>query len=63
MYVCMYVFLLFRAVPPLYGNSQARGQIGAQPQAYATAAATRDPSCFCDLYHSSQQRKILNPLS
>ena len=31
--------------------------------AYATAIATQDPSCICDLHHSSQQRQILNPLS
>ena len=27
------------------------------------ATATRDPSQACDLHHSSQQRRILNPLS
>ena len=31
--------------------------------AYATATATRDPSCICDLHHSSRQRWIVNPLS
>ena len=31
--------------------------------AYATAAATQDLSRGFDLYHSSQQRRILNPLS
>jgi len=31
--------------------------------AYATATATPDPSHVCDLYHSSQQHRILNPLS
>ena len=31
--------------------------------AYATVIATRDPSCICNLYHSSQQCWILNPLS
>ena len=30
---------------------------------YAAATATQDPSCFCDLHHSSQQSWILNPLS
>ena len=29
--------------------------------AYATA--TWDQSCICNLHHSSQQRRILNPLS
>ena len=33
-----------------------------QLPAYATATATQDPSCVCDLHHSSQQHWILNPL-
>ena len=31
--------------------------------AYTTATAMQDPSCICDLHHSSQQHWILNPLS
>ena len=31
--------------------------------AYATATAMPDPSRVCDLYHSSRQHWILNPLS
>ena len=31
--------------------------------AYATATAMWDLSHVCDIHHSSQQRKILNPLS
>ena len=31
--------------------------------AYTTATATWDPSHICNLYHSSRQRQILNPLS
>ena len=34
-----------------------------QLPAYATATATQGPSFVCDLPHSSQQRRILNPLS
>ena len=34
-----------------------------QLPAYATVTATPDPSHFCDLHHSSQQRWILNPLN
>ena len=34
-----------------------------QPPSYTTATAMRDPSCVCNLYHSSQQCWILNPLS
>ena len=31
--------------------------------AYATATAMLDPKCACDLYHSSWQCQILDPLS
>ena len=34
-----------------------------QPLAYTTATATWDPSRVCSLHHSSQQGRILNPLS
>ena len=34
-----------------------------QLQVYTTAMAARDPSRICDLHHSSQQHRILNPLS
>ena len=34
-----------------------------QLAAYTTATATPDPSCICDLHHSSGQCWILNPLS
>jgi len=41
--------------------------LGVQPElqllAYTTATATPDPSCVCNLHHSSQQCQILNPLS
>ena len=30
--------------------------------AYATATATRDPSCVCNLHHSSWQHRIPDPL-
>ena len=33
------------------------------PPAYITAIAMPDPSCICDLHHSSRQCLILNPLS
>ena len=35
-------------------------QLNLQLPAYATAM--QDPSRVCDLYHSSRQRQILNPL-
>ena len=31
--------------------------------AHTTVTVTSDPSCVCDLHHSSRQRRILNPLS
>ena len=31
--------------------------------AYTTAIAMWDPSCICDLHHSSQQHQIPDPLS
>ena len=31
-------------------------------EAYTRATATRDPSCVCDLHHSSWQCRIFNPL-
>ena len=34
-----------------------------QLPAYATATATQDPSCICDLHHSSQQCQIPDSLS
>ena len=46
-----------------YGGSQARGRIGAELPAYTAATATWDPSHICNLYHSSWQCQILNPLS
>ena len=44
-------------------------RLGVKPElqllayATATATATRDLSHICDVHHSSQQRRILNPLS
>ena len=31
--------------------------------AYTTAITMQDPSCICDLHHSTWQRWIFNPLS
>lgn len=51
------------AAPVAYGSSQARVQSEPQLPAYTTAAATPDVSYICDLHPSSQQCRILNPLS
>ena len=45
-------------------GSQARGLIGAvATDLHHSHTATSDPSHVCDLHHSSQQQRILNPLS
>ena len=57
-----FFFLLFRAAPAACGCFQSRSRISATAPAYTTATAKRDPSCLCDLHHSSQQRFIPYPL-
>ena len=46
-----------------YGSSLARGRIRATVAPYAKATAMQDPSLVCDLYHSSSQRQVPDPLS
>ena len=48
-----------------YGGFQARDQIRAVAAGlrHSHATATPDPCCVCNLYHSSQQHWILNPMS
>ena len=63
-YVHLFIFIIIiRAVPAAYGSSWVRGGIGAAAPAYTIATATWDPSCICDLHHSSWHCQILNPLS
>ena len=57
--------LFFRAAPIAYGSSQARGWIGTTAASLYhshSSTATLDPSHICDLCHSLQQCRILNPL-
>ena len=49
--------LLHMEVPWLWFESEL------QLPAYTTATKMPDPSCICDLCHSSQQCWILNPMS
>ena len=51
---------LFRAAPMDMEVHRLRDKSGLQLPAYTTA--TRDPSCICDLHHSSWQHWNLNPL-
>ena len=46
-----------------YGGFQARVESELQLLAYAIATAIPDPSCVYNIHHSSQQHRILNPLS
>ena len=57
--VCLFLGLKVQhmEVPRLGAESEI------QPPAYTTATAMLDPSRLCNLYHSSWQRWILNPLS
>ena len=60
-----FFFFLFRTASSTYGTSQARGSprsCSCQPTP-TTATVTQDLSHICDLHCSSQQRRILNPLS
>ena len=56
-------FCLFMATPMAYGGSPARGQNGAAGAGLRHSHSSTDPSHVCELYRSSQQRGILNPLS
>ena len=57
----LFLFFFLRAAPVAHGDAQARSEL--QPPVYTTATATPDPSCVCDLHHSSWQRQIPDPLS
>ena len=57
-----FFFCLFRAAPTAYGGSQARGRSGAAAPGLATATAMPDPGHICNLYQSSWQRRIPEPL-
>ena len=62
--IFFFVFLPFLGLLPWHMEVPRLGvQSELQPPAYATGTATRDPSCICNLHHSSRQCWILNPLS
>ena len=63
--VCLFFFFffcLFRAAPTAFGGSQVRGHIGAVAAGLHQSHSNPDPSHVCNLHHSSQQGRILNPL-
>ena len=57
------IFFLFRAAPTHMEVPRLWVESELHLLAFATATATWDPSCICDLHQSSQQCWILNPLS
>ena len=60
------LFVFFWFLGPCLGHMEVPGlgiELELQLPAYTTATATQDPSCICDLHHSSWQYQILNPLS
>ena len=60
----LFYFFLFLGLHPWQMEVPRLGvQMELQLLAYTTATATRDPSCICDIHHSSQQRQIPDPLS
>ena len=58
-------FCIFLKGPHLWHMEVSRLGIELELQllAHATAIATQDSSCVCDLHHSSWQRQSPNPLS
>ena len=64
--VCVCVHALFAFLWPHLqhmGVPRLRAKLELQLPGYATATAMQDPSCVCDLHHSSRQRWIPDPLS
>ena len=63
-YVCIYLFICILGLH-LWHMEVSRLGVNSELQllAYTTATATWGMSRVCDLYHSSQQRQILNPLT
>ena len=64
MYVCMYVCIYgFLGPHPWHMEVPWLGvELELQLLAYTTATAMWNPSYICDLYHSSQQSQIPDPL-
>ena len=65
-FVCLFVCLFVCCFLELHLQHMEVPRLGVKSSAtavaYPTATATRDLSHICNLYHSSQQCQILNPL-
>ena len=59
----LFFFCLFRAVPTAYGGSQGRDQIGAAATDLCHSHSNMGSELHLQPTRSSQQRRILNPLS
>ena len=60
----LFLFLFFLRPHPRHMEVPRLGvQLELQLPVCTTATATQDLSCICDLHYSSQQCRILNPLS
>ena len=55
----LFVFCLFRAAPVAYGDSQARGLIGATAAGLHHSHSNAGSEPVCKLHHSSWQCRIL----
>ena len=66
-YKFLFIYLLFICSLGPHPQPMELPRLGVQSEvqvsAYTTATATQDLSRVCDLYHSSWQCQILNPLS
>ena len=61
--VFSFLFFFFIGLPSWYMEvPRVVVKLELQMPAYSTAIVRWDPSWFCDLHHSSQHHRILNPL-
>ena len=63
LFIYLLFFCLCRVAAMAYGDSQARGLIGATAANLCQSHRMPDQSHVCNLHHSSRQCWILNPLS
>ena len=62
-FVFIFIFCFLGLHPQHMEVPRLGVQLELWPLAYARVTAMQDPSHVCDLHHSSQQLRILNPLS
>ena len=63
LFIFKFIFCLFRAAPAAHGGSQARDRIGAVAAGLHHSHSNVESEPHNQPTHSSQQRRILNPLS